>query len=154
MGLSFEIQYKKGVENVVADTLSRKLDQQAENNSPKGLSQTKSDTSQCLLISHLQPKWIEELLASYEGDQKVLQATTMLSSNPDPTLNLSIQQGILRYKGKAWVGKNGMLRKKLVTTIHTSSLGGHSGVWATYQRLKAIFYCPAMMEQVKVVVQE
>ncbi|PHT67916.1 hypothetical protein T459_27403 [Capsicum annuum] len=154
MGLSFEIQYKKGVENVVANTLSRKLDQQAENNSPKGLSQTKSDTSQCLLISHLQPKWIEELLASYEGDQKVLQATTMLSSNPDPTLNLSIQQGILRYKGKAWVGKNGMLRKKLVTTIHTSSLGGHSGVWATYQRLKPIFYCPAMMEQVNVVVQE
>lgn len=37
-----------------------------------------------MLMSQLQPKWIEKILASYEGDQDVLQAITMVSNNPDP----------------------------------------------------------------------
>lgn len=128
---------------MVADALFRKADHQAEKNN-----------SQCLLVSQLQPKWIEEILASYEGDQEVLQAITILSSNPDPTMNISMQQGVLRYKGNAWVGQKGWLRQQLITTIHSSGLGGHSGVWATYQRLKSVFYWRAMLEQVKVIVQE
>ncbi|KAH0665665.1 hypothetical protein KY285_026871 [Solanum tuberosum] len=79
-----------------------------------------------------QPKRIEEILESYEGDQEVLQAITLLSSSPDPTMDISLQQGVLRYKEKAWVGKHGQLRQQLISTIHNSGLGGHSGVWATY----------------------
>ena len=102
----------------------------------------------------MQPKWIEDIPHSYEGDQEVLNAITTLSTNAGNDPDNSIQQGILRHKGKAWIGNNGVLRQELVSTIHNSGLGGHSGVWATYQRLKAIFYWPTMIEQVKVVVQE
>lgn len=105
---------------MVANALSRKVDQQVDNNIPH-----------CIVISQLQPKWIEQILASYEGDQEVLQVVTILSSNSDSAMNISLQKGMLRYKGKAWVGKMGLLRQQLISTIDYSGLGGHSGVWAT-----------------------
>ncbi|WMV35274.1 hypothetical protein MTR67_028659 [Solanum verrucosum] len=95
MGLSFEIQYKKGVENVVADALSRKMDTQAV-----------VDAEQCMAISQLKPKWMEEILESYEGDPEVLKAIIALSTNSDAGKNMSLRQGILRFKGKAWIGNN------------------------------------------------
>ena len=102
----------------------------------------------------MQPNWIEDIPHSYEGDQEVPNAITTLSTNAGNDPDNSIQQGILRHKENALIGNNGVLRQQLVSTMHKSWLGGHSGVWATYQRLKAIFYWPTMIEQVKVVVQE
>lgn len=60
MGLNFEIYYRKGVENLVADALSRKVEQQ-----------TIEDTIQYMLITQIQPKWIKEILDSYDGDKEV-----------------------------------------------------------------------------------
>lgn len=46
--------------------------------------------SECLVISQVHPKWIEEILNNYKGDQEVLQTITILSNHPDPALNISI----------------------------------------------------------------
>lgn len=143
MDLSFEIHYKNGVENIVADALSRINEQPSE-----------ADVPHCLVITQLQPKWFDEVMASYEADQEVMQVITLLSSNPSALVDDTLQQGILRHKGKIWVGKHGTLRQQLISTIHYSGLGGHSGVTSTYQRLKAVFYWPAMIEDVKKIIQE
>lgn len=38
--------------------------------------------------------------------------------------------------------------------MHSSTWGGHSGIHATYQKLKSIFYWPKMIKDVKTIVQE
>lgn len=43
---------------------------------------------------------------------------------------------------------------KLIHDMHSTSWGGHSGIHATYQRLKAHFYWPKMIKDVKIMVQE
>ncbi|XP_060181956.1 uncharacterized protein LOC132611554 [Lycium barbarum] len=140
MGLSYEIHYKKGVENLVADALSRRNET--------------TEQAHFHVITQVLPCWIEEVLNSYKEDQNITQAITSISVDPNSNQNLSLQQGLLRYKGKVWVGNYGELRQQLVRTIHTSGLGGHSGVMATYQRVKAVFYWPAMIENIKKMVQE
>lgn len=75
MGLSYEIHYKKGIENNMADALSRMHDVGAE----------------CYVISQIQPKCVEDIINSYDGDQEVTQIMTpgacgsCCSSQCDPT---------------------------------------------------------------------
>lgn len=40
--------------------------------------------------------------------------------------------------------RNDQLRKKILQTLHSSAIGGHSGMKASYQRLKQVFYWPGM----------
>jgi hypothetical protein len=37
------------------------------------------------------------------------------------------------------VGQNSALHTKLISAFHSSALGGHSGIHATYHRLKKVF---------------
>lgn len=129
MGLSYEIHYKKGVENVTADALSRRHEH----------------ASYCNVISQVQPKWIEEVLSSYEGDTEVAQVLNTIRNGVAVVQDIEWNQGLLRYKGKVWIGKAGNMRQQFINIIHTSGLSGHSGIMATYQRLKSIFYWPAML---------
>lgn len=57
--------------------------------------------------------------------------------------------GILKYKGKLYVGRGIELRKKLISNIHESSMGGHSGIENTYQKIYTIFYWPELRTHVK-----
>lgn len=50
-----------------------------------------------------------------------------------------LQHGVIRHHGKLWIGANTALQTKLISAFHASAVGGHSGVTATYQRLKKQF---------------
>ena len=50
------------------------------------------------------------------------------------------------------VGKGGEIRKTLITTLHDSQLGGHSGIQASWLRAKQLFYWPGMFKEIKTVV--
>lgn len=52
LGLDYEVQYKKGAENKIADALSRRHD----------------EDSTLLALSTIQATWIEEVCSSYESD--------------------------------------------------------------------------------------
>jgi hypothetical protein len=52
----YQIEYKKGSENSVADPLSRKMEQ--------------AEIPQCLAISAIVPKWKSKVLQSYDKDDR------------------------------------------------------------------------------------
>lgn len=133
LGLSYEIQYKKGVENIAADALSRKFEEEVE----------------CNGISMVQPSWVQEVISSYEDDIEVAKLLSQLLLDDKTVPNMTLQQGVLRYKRSIWVGGSGHLRQQLVEAMHTTTWGGHFGVHATQQRLKSLFYWSGLSDDVK-----
>jgi hypothetical protein len=56
----------------------------------------------------------------------------------------SLEQGIIKYKGRIFIGNNLALQTKLIAALHDSAIGGHSGMQASYQRIKQLYYWPGM----------
>ncbi|KAK4388623.1 Retrovirus-related Pol polyprotein from transposon [Sesamum angolense] len=140
LGLSYEVQYKKGSENRAADALSR-----VEHD--RGESQANAVTTQI-------PLWLQDVQDSYEGNtlfQTVVQAKTLDNlAFPD----YSYEAGILRRKGRICVGSHGGIREKIIRSMHDSALGGHSGINGTYQRVKPLFYWPTLKGDINTWVKE
>lgn len=83
MGLQFQIVYKKGTENLVADALSRR-----------------STVMQLAAFSEVQPAWVQEVINSYATDSEAQELIThLLIQNPDEN-GFSLKQGIIRREGK------------------------------------------------------
>jgi RNase H-like domain found in reverse transcriptase/Reverse transcriptase (RNA-dependent DNA polymerase)/Integrase zinc binding domain/Retroviral aspartyl protease/Ty3 transposon capsid-like protein/Integrase core domain/Chromo (CHRromatin Organisation MOdifier) domain len=134
LGLDYTIQYKKGEENRAADALSRRVHS--------------TDTGEMHAISEVNPKWLEELKVSYEGDewaQDVLSADQQSLALPP---EITIHCGIIRKGKKIYVGKNEEWRTKVIQALHDSSLGGHSGILGTYQRVRKLFHWPKLKNDV------
>ena len=93
LGLRYKIMYRKGRENIVADALSRKLN---------NLSAMDSGTLGA--ITNILHAWYEEVHASYEKDCQlqtiILNKLAGTTGEPDVTY----KEGILRYKGRIMVG--------------------------------------------------
>jgi hypothetical protein len=61
----------------------------------------------------------------------------------------SLLDGVIRFKHKILIGHNATLQTKLITSFHGPAIGGHSGIQATYQRLKKMFYLQGMKQDVQ-----
>ena len=122
---NFQLEYKKGKENKVADALSRK--------------------DSCMALSLATPQWISEVEQSYKEDAHCQKLLERLLLTPTHTVHKnSLQDGIIRHNGKIYVGNDTALRTRLMHALHSSDVGGHSGMKASYQRLKQVFYWPSM----------
>ncbi|KAJ4745297.1 polyprotein [Rhynchospora pubera] len=132
MGLDYKIEYKRGVENKVADALSR---------------QPLCQDGECLAVTELIPQWVEEIKESYQCDAWAQELQSKIQQH-EASAHYTVHQGVIRYKGRIYVEKHGDWREKLMHEIHDSSVGGHSGMQATYKRLKSQFYWPHMKEEV------
>ena len=56
-----------------------------------------------------------------------------------PVPNFTLRDGLLHYKFRIWVGADPELQTRLITAVHSTAVGGHSGMTVTYRRLKQIF---------------
>ncbi|XP_019183954.1 PREDICTED: uncharacterized protein LOC109178857 [Ipomoea nil] len=112
LGLSYTIQYKKGVDNCVADALSRRDNQ---------------EQAELLAVSTVRPMWIEEILKSYEKDELASKLLPMNLIAPNQDSLYTVIEGLIKYKGRLYIGSNGELRSKLIAQMHHSPIGGHSG---------------------------
>lgn len=120
VGLQFSFKYRRGQDNGATDVLSRV-----------------GHLLSVEAMSVSQPQWLQEVANSYETDpdaQAMLQRLALCS--PD---DQGYEQGVIRHHGKLWIGANTALQTKMISAFHTSAVGGHSGVTATYQRLKKQF---------------
>lgn len=130
LGLDYVIQYKKGRENIIADALSRRGFEEGANNA----------------ITTITHTWLLEITESYREDKMAQKLMTELVSQVSADSPYSYTQGVIRYKGRIYVGSKGALRAKLLNLFHASSLGGHSGILHTYKRIKHLFYWPGLKQ--------
>lgn len=120
LGLQYKIIYKKGSDNRVADALSRRPLQ---------------DLSLCV-VSVATLLWMNDIVAGYTKDAKAQQLLATLAVLPNAVNNFQLQQGILKYKGRIWLGTNAALQNRIIWTFHDSPVGGHSGFLSLTSVLK------------------
>jgi hypothetical protein len=114
------VVYKKGAENRVVDALSRRT----------------HDPAECCSLSAPTPQWLQLVLTSYDADAHAKDQLAKLSLDPMAVPNFTLHDGLLRYKSRIWVGNDPLLHDQLISALHTSAGGEHSGVLVTYRRLK------------------
>ena len=140
LDLDYELRYKKGAENRVADALSRRDEWLQESE--------KSSAGLLMAVSMITPMLIQEIMHSYTEDPYVQELLTLISVDVhEPSLWHNVN-GVLRKKGKVYVGSKGPLRQQLISTFHDTPLGGHSGQLGTFKRLTQYFYWPRMRAMV------
>lgn len=114
---NFQLEYRSGKENIAANILSRK--------------------HSFLAISIVTPEWIKQVEASYLQDPHCKTLLEQLLLAVDHTVNKNtLHGGVIRHKGRIYVGKDTTLRNKLLKALHSSTIGSHSGRKASYRELK------------------
>lgn len=112
-----------------------------------------SDT-EVIAISVNRPAWLETIVHSYFTDPHCKQLLEQLVVATDNTSDYSLSNGILRFKGRIWIGNDAEIQKHIIAALHDSALGGHSGFYATYHRIKRLFAWENMKKHIKSFVQE
>lgn len=97
-----------------------------------------------MAISMVTPKWISAVEDSYKQDPHCQKLLEQLLLSLTILFIKTFSKMVIRYKGKIYVGKDLLLRKRLMQALHSSAVGDHSGMKASYHRLKQIFYWPGM----------
>jgi hypothetical protein len=97
LGFNYRIEYKKCVDNKVADALSRR--------------NHTSDQLLCLhydlfAFSELIPQWVHDIKLSYTNDSWISQQLASLQTSPTVASHYSLHQGVLRFKGRICVGNS------------------------------------------------
>lgn len=122
VGLQFSFKYRRGPDNGAADALSR--------------------VGHLLSIDALsicQPQWLQKVANSYETNKDAQDMLQRLAISSPDEHGYELRQGVIRLHDKLWIGANTALQTKLISAFHASAVGGHSGVAATYQRVKKQF---------------
>ncbi|XP_048527388.1 uncharacterized protein LOC125506673 [Triticum urartu] len=115
-------RYRRGSDNGAADALSR-----------VGASLNLDALSIC------QPAWVQEVANSYATDAEAQDRLARLAIHSPDDDGYELYKGLIRKQERLWIGKNTALRTKIISALHDSAVGGHSGAMATYQRIKKLF---------------
>lgn len=124
MPFDYNIEYKKGIENKVADALSRVTGAELL----------------ALVISNTNSDILQAIVDSWVMDIELKTLIERLKVDPTVCKQFTWQQNQLRRKGRLVGGKVYELRRQIMTLWHSSPQGGHSGVEATLKRLLTLFY--------------
>lgn len=133
VGLQYKIVYKPGSSNQAADALSRHP----------------APPSQLHAISSSTPAWLTQVSTGYDKDPAALKLIQQLSLAPDSKPPFTLSDGILRLRNRIWIGTNPDLQWRLMTAMHTTAVGGHSGFPVTFSRMKKLFAWRGMKSDVK-----
>lgn len=91
MGLQYKVCYRRGTSNAAADALSRRDEE---------------TNDQLWAVSECQPLWLTAVVKGYETYEQAQQLLTELALHPTAREHFRLVQGVLRYKGKIWIGHN------------------------------------------------
>ncbi|GJS00937.1 putative nucleotidyltransferase, ribonuclease H [Tanacetum coccineum] len=137
MGYDYVIEYKKGRENVAADALSR----------------VQGITLFTTAISQIEPLLLNRILDSQNNDVEVQQVIQKLKEG-EILPRFKWNGRWLAKENRMAVGGNAELREEIVKLCHESPMGGHSGVNATVQRVKGLFFWKGISKVVRRVIRD
>jgi hypothetical protein len=135
MCYDFEIQYRTGSSNKVADALSRV-------------------TPECLEL--VVPQWYlwDELKQELENDSFLKKIREEMQSGVNNHVGFTVCNGVLYYKNRLVIPKGSRFIQVILKEFHNSPIGGHSGETKTYQRLCAELFWEGMRKDVVAFVRE
>lgn len=131
LGLQYRIEYRKGALNQAADALSRR-----------------PEASVCA-ISVCVPSWLEEVKQGYLQDPQCVKILKLPQEQRVADGPYTVSDCVIRYKGRIWIGNNSTMQQRVLLELHSGAMGGHSGVQATYSRVKQHFSWPQLKRMVK-----
>ncbi|KAA0059567.1 Ty3/gypsy retrotransposon protein [Cucumis melo var. makuwa] len=131
LGYSFEVTYQPGLENKAADALSRI-----------------SPTVQLNQITA--PTMIDVDITKEETrqDPALQEIIRLIEEQGMEIPHYTLQQGVLKFKGRLVIPSNSTLLPTILHTYHDSVFGGHSGFLRTYKRLTGELYWKGMKKDI------
>ncbi|GJZ65324.1 ty3-gypsy retrotransposon protein, partial [Tanacetum coccineum] len=121
LGYDFEVLYKPGRENTVADALSR------------------VDIPSMLAISYPTATWLDDIRTYFATDPKGQEFAASITADPIVFPNHVFRDGLVFITGKLFIPPISKIRDQLLTEFHSSFIGGHAGINATVKRLSSTF---------------
>lgn len=67
-----------------------------------------------LVMSAVQPQWLQDIQSSYLHDPLAQQLLTQLAVHPDSDCHYSLVHGIIKYDDRIWLGSNTTLHKQVL----------------------------------------
>lgn len=134
MGFDFDVQHKKGKENVDVDALSRKQE---------------DDLPHLMAISIVSSYLLQQIKDNWLEDTHLLQLMARLIQQGELEGKYKYQEGLLHRKDKLLVGNSPDLRHRLIKLFHSSPMGGHLGVHAMTKRLASELYWKRLRKQAR-----
>jgi hypothetical protein len=101
LGLQYKIVYKKGAENLAANALSRRPQVSVE----------------LCMVSTITPSWLQIVQNSYENDEMVKSILSKLVLSVDAVPNYKLQNEIMKYKDRIWVGCDSSIQKQIISAL-------------------------------------
>jgi hypothetical protein len=129
-GYDYEIIYKKGKENVVADALSRKYE----------------DEGSLFYLSFIVPNWLQDIHQEWLQDPKSSHLIQQLQSNAPASPGYSWLHDEFRYKGCLYLSKQSKLKSMILSELHATPTAGNSEFTKTYDRVKRSFFWDGMKQ--------
>lgn len=118
LGYDFDIQYRPGRENGIADALTR--------------------VEPALSFLSISIPWVlhlEDVKKEVEADAELREIVACLQSGQVVRISYTLTEGILRYKGRVVLSKNSQWVAVMLAECHDTRVGGHSGFLKTYKRI-------------------
>lgn len=138
MGFDFEVQYKPGVSNQVADALTRKA---------------AAEIMCGALITTMGVDWQElETEIGQETTLQLIKKELMMGEREHKGYHLT--DGVLMYKGQKVIPKTSRFVPILLKEYHDSAMGGHAGEFKTYTRMAGDLFWVGMRRDVTRHVQQ
>jgi hypothetical protein len=127
LGYSYEIIYKPGAQNKVADALSR---------------------VHCLMITIPHFEFLAKFKEQVLYDEEFQQLLVQIQLQPEAYPHYRVLDGLIFFKGKLFVPSKSSFKQTLLEEFHSSPVGGHSGIHRTFGRLQENVFWHGMCREV------
>lgn len=132
LSYSYDIVYKKGKNNAAADALSRIPEIEIE-----------EGARLCSMVSVVTSDWLDRIKWEQQNDKETSELIGRVERGEgDP--RYSWDGIILKFGGRLYISANSLMRKEILTELHCTKFGGHSGYLRTLHRVKQLFFWRGM----------